>query len=397
MSKTVVAVLLTAIFTFAPVPSRTIPIMPTECGEPTLIASQSDDGSFFTPRAIVIHHSGSWPWDGYDNWDMWAGYRRYHMETVHPGVWPQEIGKLVAQEGYPDGLTWPDRLGRNDIDYHWGVGTNGEIIPGRDEREVGWHAGGRLPGKPEINTYALGVCFIGNFCETAPTEIQYQAGVKLVAELALKYKINFQEIWGHWEIRYLAGEGISTSCPGRYFPLEKFKEDVRMLIAGFYDISYQHWAFPSVLKLCQLGIVRGFENKTLHPSGMITRAEFIYSLWKIAGAPPSTYYPSDTIEHWARDAISWGYRYKFIAGYPDGTFRPDRPITRAETAKIVSGYLSRPPVPACSFVDVNIFHWAAGYIYSVRDLLQGYPDGTFRPDNQTTRAEAFVILGGLLP
>lgn len=81
-----------------------------------------------------------------------------------------------------------------------------------------------------------------------------------------------------------------------------------------------------------------------------------------------------------------------IAGYPDGSFRPDAPVSRAEMAKLLTLVLGWPPLPAAppAFAD-SAQHWAAGqgYIQAAESAgaITGYPDGTFRPDGQVTRAE----------
>lgn|GEM_PF-1671819 len=86
-----------------------------------------------------------------------------------------------------------------------------------------------------------------------------------------------------------------------------------------------------------------------------------------------------------------------IHGYPDGTFRPDAPVTRAETAKMLAVALEKAPAPAeaLPFTDTE-GHWAAtrGYLQAAVALnaIQGYPDGTFRPDAPVTRAELIKMV-----
>ena len=98
----------------------------------------------------------------------------------------------------------------------------------------------------------------------------------------------------------------------------------------------------------------------------------------------------------------WGQAYVdalanrgYIGGFPDGTFRPNAYITRAEFAAIAAKALG---LPAASggrvFVDVPSTHWAAGAIAAVSNsgLVGGFPDGTFRPSDRITRAQSLVIL-----
>jgi len=88
-----------------------------------------------------------------------------------------------------------------------------------------------------------------------------------------------------------------------------------------------------------------------------------------------------------------------LAGYPDGTFRPDQPVTRAEFAKIIVsalgvGEAAQYAAGATKFWDVATDHWATGYINVAVDvgIINGYPDGTFQPENQVTFAEAIKMI-----
>ncbi len=83
-----------------------------------------------------------------------------------------------------------------------------------------------------------------------------------------------------------------------------------------------------------------------------------------------------------------------INGYVDGTFKPDNPITRAEIAKIMTTAMgSLDAEAAASFTDTKD-HWALLYVASAQKagLINGYPDGTFKPDNNITRAEVMTIV-----
>ena len=83
-----------------------------------------------------------------------------------------------------------------------------------------------------------------------------------------------------------------------------------------------------------------------------------------------------------------------IKGYPDGTFKPNKSITRAEFAVIASKYIKDPKATDETFSDVPMNHWAKDAIVKVKaeGLISGYPDGTFKPDAPITRAEAVSIV-----
>ncbi len=83
-------------------------------------------------------------------------------------------------------------------------------------------------------------------------------------------------------------------------------------------------------------------------------------------------------------------------GYPDGTFKPEFPVTRAEFAKMVLllfGLSSETPIRP-SFPDVTPEHWAYGYIEGAvkNNLVLGYPDGTFKPEGNITIAEVLTVI-----
>lgn len=103
---------------------------------------------------------------------------------------------------------------------------------------------------------------------------------------------------------------------------------------------------------------------------------------------------SDTSGHWAETVIDkWNYR-GVIAGYEDGTFRPDDSITRAEFTKIIATAKGYTTETAISFSDVSSSDWYYSVLKSAvaAGIITGYVDGTFRPNDQITREEASAII-----
>lgn len=109
---------------------------------------------------------------------------------------------------------------------------------------------------------------------------------------------------------------------------------------------------------------------------------------------------SDTVDHERETAIKQLAGLGLLNGYPDGTFRPENPITRAEFAKVMvyalglkdaAEMLAGVPVP---FTDVEANHWATGFISiaTSQEIVKGYPDGTFGPQNNVTYAEVITML-----
>lgn len=98
---------------------------------------------------------------------------------------------------------------------------------------------------------------------------------------------------------------------------------------------------------------------------------------------------------WYSDAIGYMSSKGVLKGYPDGIFRPDAEITRAELAAIVTRFNATVGSgSAISFNDVEAGHWAAANIEraSQNGWVTGYPDGSFKPNQAITRAETVTMV-----
>lgn len=107
----------------------------------------------------------------------------------------------------------------------------------------------------------------------------------------------------------------------------------------------------------------------------------------------------DTRGHWAEKYIAILQQRGTIGGFPDGSFKPNLGITRAQFAAIASKALDLPAAgrPA-KFRDLSAKHWSYKAVSAVSEagLVGGYPDGSFRPEDKITRTQAFVILSKAL-
>ena len=150
--------------------------------------------------------------------------------------------------------------------------------------------------------------------------------------------------------------------------------------------------------------VIGYPDGTVHPNGQITRAEVATIFFRLLrdevrdGAfTTSNSYSDVAYGKWYNNPISTMSALGIITGYPDGTFKPDKPITRAEFAAIAARFDETQSGKSATFSDV-IGHWAAkeiGIAY-YNDWIKGYPDGTFKPDQNITRAEAMTLINRVL-
>jgi uncharacterized protein YkwD len=103
---------------------------------------------------------------------------------------------------------------------------------------------------------------------------------------------------------------------------------------------------------------------------------------------------TDLTTAWANQDISDLISLNILSGYPDGSFRPEAPVTRAEFAKIVVVEFSSPSETVPSFADVCVDYWASSYISraQIQGWINGFPDGSFRPQDSLTRAQAISVL-----
>ena len=112
----------------------------------------------------------------------------------------------------------------------------------------------------------------------------------------------------------------------------------------YSDVAATSWYNTAVSTLSSMGIITGYPDGTFRPNAAITRAEFaaIAARFDNDGDKTAAKF-SDIANHWARDEISIAYNNGWINGYPDGTFGPQRDITRAETMTLVNRVLNRQP------------------------------------------------------
>ena len=168
----------------------------------------------------------------------------------------------------------------------------------------------------------------------------------------------------------------------------------------YSDVLPHLWSYNFIQSTFDAGISSGYPDGTYRPESPVTRAEMAVVLLRGMGITvPSidNSHPfSDIAGHWAEAYIEELYDQGITAGYPDGTFQPDGLITRAEMAVfLLNGLAVNPPALDGShpFTDVS-GHWAEIFIEELYDqgISGGYPDGTYRPENLVTRAEMAVFL-----
>ena len=144
--------------------------------------------------------------------------------------------------------------------------------------------------------------------------------------------------------------------------------------------------------------IYGYEDNTFRPEGNMTRAEAAAMIARLQGLDLSNKARPGFIDvrsGWYNAVVNAVVNAGYMKGYPDGTFRPNGKITRAEFAQMIKA-IDKANTGMAPFADVK-GHWAEAAINQAyaNARIKGYPDGTFRPNNHITRAEAVTVFNKL--
>jgi len=167
----------------------------------------------------------------------------------------------------------------------------------------------------------------------------------------------------------------------------------------FSDIA-GHWGEASILEAAEKRIVTGYPDGTFRPDQAVTRAEFLVMLVRTLGLEGGLealpFVDEGKIGSWAKEAVATAVQKGIVAGYEDGSFRPDAPITRAEMAVMLAKALGleyRAETRTGFADDREIPAWAKDAAEALRQqgIVQGRDGNRFAPQHVTTRAEAAVV------
>ena len=172
-------------------------------------------------------------------------------------------------------------------------------------------------------------------------------------------------------------------------------DDLPALLAGLWLNTQDHYSY-----------LIGYSDGTVRPEGKITRAEVATIFLRLLDDDTRAKYWSSkndfsdvSADKWYNNAVSTLSNMGVIGGYADGTFRPDAPISRAEFAKIAVSFTQNNGSAVYNyFTDVKTTDWFAPYVTAAKDagLIEGYSDGSFKPESKITRAEACAIVNRTL-
>lgn len=168
----------------------------------------------------------------------------------------------------------------------------------------------------------------------------------------------------------------------------------------FEDIYIGQWCCEAVDEAVSEGLFLGVTPRQFRPQDYITRAQLVSVLWRVSGKPAadvSADFSDIPADHWAYDAISWASSEGVSVGYPDGSFLPLKPVTRAQLVTMLYRLSGEPDCEGTlpDFTDadeIGDFARAALIWACENGIISGFDDGALRPNEPCTRAQAAVIL-----
>jgi len=182
------------------------------------------------------------------------------------------------------------------------------------------------------------------------------------------------------------------------------KPTIKVPLVPIPDVK-GHWAEPYILDLQEKGILDMYEDGTARPDNQITRAEAVKILIKALNIKANNdvnlkFTDSQKIPDWVKEYLAAAQENNIIIGYEDGSFRPDNKMTRSEaTTMIMKAFKLGESAGKTKFADDNILpSWAKGFIKkgSEEGIINGYQNNLFMPHRSITRAELIKIVSKTL-
>lgn len=176
------------------------------------------------------------------------------------------------------------------------------------------------------------------------------------------------------------------------------------MLLPFTDVSWDHWAYSAVKRVYTRSLMVGVSDTSFAPDQALSRAMLASVLYRLAGEPavtaenPFTDVPAD---RWYTDAVIWAAENGIVVGCGDGTFRPNAPATRAQTAVMLYAYANFAGRNTSQRADLSAFadaadvpSWALAEMQwaNAAQLILGRDGKLLAPNAETTRAEIASIL-----
>jgi exopolysaccharide biosynthesis protein len=204
-----------------------------------------------------------------------------------------------------------------------------------------------------------------------------------------------------FERLYIASPVASEQAKGTvYIDQLQAVYDANYVEPIYTDVAKTNWANEAISILNNRALIKGYTDGTYKPSKPITRAEVAVILARHlnVSAKKETDFNDVAKTYYAYDAIQAIAERGIITGRKEGVFAPTGQLTRAEMAVIIQRMEDLNGTKETVFSDLKVKHWAYKGIQAIveKGYAKGYPDGTFQPDKSITRAEFASILSKVI-
>lgn len=247
-----------------------------------------------------------------------------------------------------------------------------------------------------ILAYSLACLLSLSLLCTPASAAGIQNGTKHDTDTSSDYHIGYLNAF---DVRYLHPNELLTRVEMAFMMYQLLDPDLRPdTLINYQPFTDLPFASDNhcIASLSVIGLLRGYEDGSFRPDNPISRAECVVLLSRLIEVPAGSSTFSDVPEtHWASSAISAGTSAGWLAGYPDGTFRPDQNITRLEAVKMINTAFHR----TC---DVNYVQTTKGFprFYDVSpefwgyfDLIEAYVGHNYIVTDDGTEVWTFATLG----
>ena len=255
------------------------------------------------------------------------------------------------------------------------------------------------PPTPSPSTYTLTYVTFGG---TEYPKAEYRSGADAAKDILANVPVKAGYLFEGWYEDEDLTNPITENEAGR---LKNRLEDDDSYIMSKDRWIYAKWKEVALNKDDHYAYIIGYPDGTVQPQGKITRAEVATIFFRLLmdETRTSMWYTENDYsdvdkENWFNNAVSTLSNGSIVTGYPDGTFKPNHPITRAEFATIAARFdKSEPDVSDSRLTDIKN-HWAEEYIKKAEALgyIEGYEDHSFKPNQDITRAEAMTLINRVL-
>ena len=225
------------------------------------------------------------------------------------------------------------------------------------------------------------------------TFVSYDDAASLAAKAALARSRGLGGI-GFWELSQDDG-GELTAAAGSAFRSTWDNP--------FRDVAPGAWYEEAVQYVYEAGLMQGTSASAFSPGRTTTRGQIVTILHRLEGSPRAGRAPFTDVaaDSYCAEAVAWAERNAIVRGFGDGTFRPDRPITRQQLAAILLRYMEHRGADTAGRADLGRYPDSAAVADYAQEamawavsagLLQGRSNGTLDPAGSATRAQTAVIL-----